>query len=74
MTILTIHVKPRSSRDDVKKIGTNEFEVSTVAAPEEGRANDQVMKLLARYFNTSPSKLVVTKGERWNDKTILLMD
>jgi uncharacterized protein len=74
MEVLTIQVNPFASRDEVKKISDTEYEVSTVAPPEKGKANKQVVKLLARFFNMSPSKLIITKGERWNTKTILKMD
>ena len=74
MKILTINVKPQSSRDEVIETSSTEFQVNTTAPAKEGKANKQVIKLLAHHFHTSPSNLVVSKGERWNVKTILLLE
>lgn len=74
MEVLNIHVKPQAKRDSVTRTGESAYEVSTTAAPLKGKANKQVVKLLAHFFNISPSKLLITKGERWDDKTIIKMD
>lgn len=74
MNALTITVQPQARRDEVKKVSETEYTISTTQPAKEGKANKHVIKLLARFLQTSPSKLIVTKGERWNTKTILFMD
>ncbi len=74
MQVLSISVKPQAKRDEVVRTGEGQYSVATTQPAREGKANKQVIKLLARFLNTSPSKLIVTKGERWNDKTILFLD
>jgi uncharacterized protein (TIGR00251 family) len=74
MQVLTIKVEPQAHRDEVKQISPTEYEVAVTAPAKEGKANKQVIKNLARFFNTSPSNLIVSKGERWNTKTILFLD
>lgn len=74
MKALTVTVQPQARKDEVTKVSDTEYNVSTTQPAKEGKANKHVVKLLARYFNCSPSKLIVSKGERWNTKTILLLD
>ncbi len=74
MKAITLTVHPSARRDEVKQISASEFNVSTTAPAKEGKANKQVIKLLARFLNTSPSNLIVAKGERWNTKTILFLE
>ncbi len=74
MKILHITVKPSSSRDEVEEVSPSEFTIRTPAPAKEGKANKEVIKLLARHLHVSPASLMVSKGERWNEKTILLLD
>lgn len=74
MQVFTINVKPQARLDEVKLTSPNCLDVSTTRPAKEGKANKHVIKLLARYLKVSPSKLIVSKGERWNTKTILLID
>lgn len=74
MKALTITVHPGARRDEVKQLGDTEYNISTTAPAKEGKANKQVIKLLSRFLNVSPAQLLVAKGERWNIKTILLLD
>ena len=74
MKVLTIRVQPSSKRDEVTLTGNDSYDVSTPQSAKEGKANKQVIKNLARYLHTSPSQLIVSKGEKWNEKTILWLD
>ena len=74
MKALHIVVKPSASHDEVEEISSTEFLISTPAPIKDGRANREAMKLLARHLHVSPASLVVSGGERWNEKTVLLVD
>lgn len=74
MQVLKIKVIPGSTHDEVKEIAKSEFHINTPAPIKDGRANKEAIKLLARHLHVSLSSLIVSKGERWNEKTILLVD
>lgn len=74
MKVFTVTVHPGSKRDVVEKVSSEEYKISTVAPAKEGKANKMVIKLLANHLKVSASKLLVTKGERWNTKTILQLE
>lgn len=74
MKVLQVKVIPGSTRDEVTEVSSAEFHINTPAPAKDGRANKEAVKLLARHLHVSLSSLVVSKGERWNEKTILLLD
>jgi uncharacterized protein (TIGR00251 family) len=74
MTVLQITVEPQARLDEVVATGKDMYTVKTTKPAKEGKANGHMIKLLAHFFNVSPSKLIISKGERWNEKTVLLMD
>jgi len=74
MRVLTVTAKPHAKRDEVGALGNDNYEISTTREAKEGKANAQVLKLLAKHLNVSPSKLIMAKGERWNTKTFLLTE
>jgi len=70
--ILTVTVRPRARQQKIEKINTNEYKVSVLSPPIRGKANQEVVKLLASYFNLSPSKVKIIKGEKSRQKLIRL--
>lgn len=74
MKVLTVHVKPRASRDEVEKKSEFEYIVHVKALPQKGKANKDALKILARFLGVSQSQLALTKGEKLQTKTVLLMD
>jgi uncharacterized protein len=74
MIVLTVHVKPQSPRDEVVQMGELEYEVRTTATALKGKANKAMIKILAKHLRLSPSHLLIAKGERWNDKTVLVTE
>lgn len=74
MKILSIRVIPSSSHDEVQEVSATEFHIRTPASIKDGRANREAVKLLARHLHVPIASLIVSKGERWNEKTILLID
>ena len=46
--------------------------VYTTVAPENGRANEAVIKLLSEYFNVAKSRIVISKGLASRDKVVTI--
>ena len=44
------------------------FEVCVKELPEEGRANEAIIKVLAKYFNIAPSRIELVGGKRSKQK------
>ncbi len=61
--ILTVHVKPRARKNTIDAwLDENTVKVSVTAAPENGKANEAVLDLLADAFHVSPSSLKLVRG------------
>ncbi|MDD3498285.1 MAG: DUF167 domain-containing protein [Candidatus Moranbacteria bacterium] len=72
---MRIYVKviPRSSRNEVKEIGENEYRVKVTAPPVDGEANSMLIKVLAKYFNVPKSSLNIVGGRSAKIKIIDIM-
>lgn len=54
-----------------KKLGgASVFEVAVIAKPEQGKANEEALSLLARHFNLLPNKLKIVKGHTTPNKIV----
>lgn len=70
--IINIKVIPRAKRALVKD--GDPLRVYVNQPPEDGRANDAVIKLLAEHFKIPKSKIKIIKGEKNRDKIVELLN
>ena len=71
-----IRVTTKSSHKDIKielrEDGSKFFRVYITEAPENGKANSAVLKLLAKYLKIAPSYLRIIHGLKSRDKTVIV--
>jgi len=77
MGLLSIHVTPRSTKPGIGEWkadpgGRPFLEVRVAAAPADGAANDEVIRLLARALDLPKSSLSVVSGQTARLKRIQL--
>ncbi len=65
-----ISAKPASREDHVEKIDETHFTVRVTEPPIQGRANRAIIKLLAKYFDTSVSNIKIVSGFTSKQKII----
>lgn len=67
-----LHVKalPRSSRQKIVVLDKHHFKVKLVSAPEKGKANQELIKLLAQHFDISPQHISIVNGHMSAQKLI----
>jgi uncharacterized protein (TIGR00251 family) len=63
-------VSPRSSRNEIKEIGKNEYKIKITAPPVDGEANEMLVKILAKYFGVSKSAVNIVGGKSAKIKMI----
>ncbi len=71
-TLLRLRVAPKSSADRLGPVHGDEFKVAVTAAPDKGKANEAVIKLLAKALGLPKSDLAVVTGETDRHKTLLV--
>ncbi|MBX7149305.1 DUF167 domain-containing protein [bacterium] len=65
---IAVAVKTNARHEKVEKLSDTQYKVSVNAPPVEGRANEAIIKILSRYFNIAPSKIVLLKGQASKNK------
>lgn len=60
--ILTVKAQPRSKSPGVEETGPDVFRVRVRAAPDRGRANEEIVERLAGYLGVPPSRLTLVRG------------
>ena len=70
---IEIKVIANASKNAVKE-EADVFKVYVTAQREKGKANKQVVKLLAQHFNVSKSTVEIIKGEKSNRKVVIVKD
>ena len=71
---IDIKVHPGSSRRGLLFREGERLSVYVHSAPEKGKANKEVIKLLLKELGVPSSRLEIVKGERSRRKTILVKD
>ena len=66
--ILAVHATPRASRNTIEGIETDAanrlwLRVRVTTAPEDGKANKAIIKLLAKSWEIAPSHFTVISGD-----------
>jgi len=57
-----IEAKPNAKQNKVEKIDKAHFKVSVTSPPVNGKANEAIIRVLAEYFNVSPSHINIVSG------------
>jgi len=69
---IQVRIKPNSKTEEVKQEGDG-FIVKVKEPPKEGKANQAVIKILARHFNVPQSQVRILSGFKNRDKIIEVM-
>jgi uncharacterized protein (TIGR00251 family) len=71
-TRLRIRVSPGARRTEIVGRHGAAWKIRVAAAPEHGRANDALLKLLAERLRVSPGELSLVAGRSGRDKVVEL--
>jgi len=68
---LSVKVKPNSPRTEVLKISEDqEILLAVSAVPEEGKANNEVIKFFSKKLKAPRERIVIVQGGKTTKKTI----
>ena len=72
---LAVRVTPRSSKDEIFEVlSDGTVKVHLMAPPVEGKANEALIKFMAKVLDIAPSRLEVVAGASGRDKLISVVD
>jgi uncharacterized protein len=69
---LSVRVKPRASKSAVLGVRAGELEVAVRASPVDGRANEELVRVLAEHFEIPKSTVTIARGQSGRSKTVRL--
>ncbi|NJK70481.1 MAG: DUF167 domain-containing protein [Microcoleus sp. SU_5_3] len=70
MTILTVKVKPNSKQQSIQKQPDGSLIVHLKSPPIDGKANQELIVLLAKKFNLSKSSIAIKSGFSSRNKLV----
>jgi len=68
--VLGIRLKPSSSRERITAIDEKAVTVAVAAAPVDGKANDALVKFLAKKLDVAKSSIVIRRGKTSRMKVV----
>jgi hypothetical protein len=69
----SVHVQPRASRRGIEGVHGDALKVKVTAPPEGGRANDELVRLLADALGVSASAVEIVAGQRSRRKRVRVL-
>ncbi len=66
--LIKVKVFPGEKKEKIEKTKENSFSVWVKEKPEQGRANQKVTELLAKFFSTNRSKVRLIRGSKTRNK------
>lgn len=71
-TQITVKVRPGAGRNEVSGLVQGAWQVKVSAAPEKGKANEAVVRLLAERLDVSRSQVTIERGLTSRVKTLAI--
>ncbi len=68
--ILKVYLQPKSSKNEVVGPYRDGIKIKVTAPPNEGKANEALVKFLAKEFKIPPSSIEILKGHHGRKKII----
>jgi uncharacterized protein (TIGR00251 family) len=71
--LLKIYLQPKASKNEIVGPYRDGIKVRVTAAPVEGRANEVLLRFLAKESGVSPSSFKIVRGHRSREKLIRIV-
>jgi len=68
--IFKIYLQPKSSKNEIVGPYRDGIKVKVTAPPTEGKANNVLIRFLAKELSISPSRIEILKGLHSREKTL----
>jgi uncharacterized protein (TIGR00251 family) len=72
--MVKVRVIPRSRKSAVIALEKNLLKVRVLSPPTDNRANNELIEVLARYYNTSKSSIKIRSGLKSRVKLVEIED
>jgi uncharacterized protein (TIGR00251 family) len=69
---IKVKVKPNSKQQNIQELEDNSLIISLKSPPIDGKANQELISLLAKKYQVSQSQITIKLGLNSRDKLILI--
>jgi uncharacterized protein len=69
---LALRVTPRAGRNEIGTVRNGRLQVRVTVAPEDGKANEAVIRLLSKSWRIAAGSIELVSGHTSRDKVLLL--
>jgi len=73
-TILKVYLQPKSSKNEIAGPFRDGIKIKVTASPVEGKANEALLRFLAKALGISISRIEILKGHRTREKTVRISE
>jgi uncharacterized protein (TIGR00251 family) len=73
-TILKVYLQPKSSKNEVVGPYRDGIKIKVTASPVEGKANEALIRFLAKELEISISRIEMIKGPHSREKTLRIAE
>nr|MBF0221752.1 YggU family protein [Desulfobulbaceae bacterium] len=70
--LVDVTVQPRASKNTVVGVFNHTLKIATTAPPVEGKANSEIIALLAKFFEIPKSTISLKSGQQSKTKRFVL--
>lgn len=72
--LITLLVKPNSKKVFINQLNSETYEVAISSKPEKGKANKEIIEVLAKFFKIKKTQITILRGQRSQKKIIQIED
>jgi hypothetical protein len=72
--LVRVQIIPRSKKSTVIDLGKSLLKVRVISPPTDNRANNELIEVLAQYYNVRKSSIKIRKGQKSRNKLIEIED
>ena len=69
-TLIKVYLQPKSSKNEIMGPYRDGIKVKVTSPPIEGKANEALIRFLAKEFGIPPSCIEILKGHHSREKTL----
>ncbi|MEI6627217.1 MAG: DUF167 domain-containing protein [bacterium] len=69
---IVVTVKPNSRAIEIEKISDQVYKVKLTVTAQEGKANKQLIEVMADYFSLSKSQVTIKSGLSSREKVLII--
>lgn len=74
MTAIKVKIIPNAKHQKILKLPDGSFKIYLTVPPIEGRANEALIKLLAKKFGVSKGEVEIIRGKKGKEKVIKILN